>query len=168
MPTSNGLSYSMNSFPRSACTIGALSLPSQPDQFRVRAAQPAPPRMVIFSEWLRTLANNAISSSEGQTVVCCSRNLTRGSCSPASAQSNVSGYGDYCDAALRTSRFAWRSPAPAASARDERPVRSSSCIGRIDVPGGFPGSIRSRFHRWEFARRSPGPGHGCGGSRRGR
>ena len=24
MPTSNGLSYSMNSLPRSACTIGAL------------------------------------------------------------------------------------------------------------------------------------------------
>ena len=28
MPTSNGLSYSMNSFPRIACTIGAFSLPA--------------------------------------------------------------------------------------------------------------------------------------------
>src|SRR5260370_806747 len=28
MPTSNGLSYSMNSFPRIACTMGAFSLPA--------------------------------------------------------------------------------------------------------------------------------------------
>jgi hypothetical protein len=28
MPTSKGLSYSMNSFPRSACTIGAFNLPA--------------------------------------------------------------------------------------------------------------------------------------------
>ena len=37
MPTSNGLSYSMNSFPRIACTIGAFSLPRELDQLRVRA-----------------------------------------------------------------------------------------------------------------------------------
>ena len=47
-PTSNGLSYSMNSFPRIACTIGALSLPAISINSACAPAQPAPPRIVIF------------------------------------------------------------------------------------------------------------------------
>ena len=49
MPTSNGLSYSMNSFPRSAWTIGAFRASRRPRSTRQCApAHPAPPRIVTL------------------------------------------------------------------------------------------------------------------------
>ena len=55
MPTSNGLSYSMNSFPRIACTIGAFSLPASSINSACAPAQPAPPRIVIFFDPIENL-----------------------------------------------------------------------------------------------------------------
>ena len=50
MPTSNGLSYSMNSLPRSAWTIGACRSPRERDDLRrARRRQPAPARIVTLA-----------------------------------------------------------------------------------------------------------------------
>ena len=68
MPTSNGLSYSMNSFPRIACTIGALSVLASWTSSAWAPAHPAPPRIVTFSEAFRSFASAAISGSEGQRL----------------------------------------------------------------------------------------------------
>ena len=68
IPTSNGLSYSMNSLPRSACTIGAFSFSASSINSAWAPSHPAPPKMVTFRESLRMLAVLAISSSEGRTV----------------------------------------------------------------------------------------------------
>jgi hypothetical protein len=67
MPTSNGLSYSMNSLPRIACTIGAFSLPARAISSACAPAHPAPPRIVAFDDAFRIFASTAISSSEGHT-----------------------------------------------------------------------------------------------------
>jgi len=67
MPTSNGLSYSMNSFPRIACTMGAFSLPASSISSWWAPAQPAPARIVVLLESFRTFARRANSSSEGHT-----------------------------------------------------------------------------------------------------
>jgi len=49
---------------------------------------------------------------------------------------------------------------------DGKPVRSNDCIGRRDVPGGFPENIHCRFPGLESAMQSPARGHDCDGSRR--
>jgi glyoxylate carboligase len=69
IPTSNGLSYSMNSLPRSACTIGAFNFPASCINSVWASAHPAPPKMVTFRDSLRMPAALARISSEGRTVV---------------------------------------------------------------------------------------------------
>src|SRR5947199_404614 len=68
MPTSNGLSYSMNSFPRNVCTIGALSRRASSISSVCAPAQPAPPKIVTRCAPFSTFASAAISSSDGHTV----------------------------------------------------------------------------------------------------
>src|ERR1700743_2834044 len=68
MPTSNGLSYSMYSLPRSAWTTGALSLPATASSSACASRQPAPPRMVPRFAWPRIVAISDSFFADGAWV----------------------------------------------------------------------------------------------------
>ena len=168
MPTSNGLSYSMNSLPRIACTIGACSLPASSINSSCAPAQPAPPRIVIFFapfEQVCETSQLVVGRADRRLRPA---NCSRGSCSTASRKATSPGSATTAHAAFARSRSAWRFPGRAASARAATPARSSGCTARKDAPDASPGNIRCRFRGWEFARRSPEPARGCGGNRRAR
>jgi len=142
--------YSMNSFPRSAmhdrCAFELYQLARLIP--RERRAQPAPPRMVTFSESLRTLANNAIPlSSEGtERLFCCSRNFhSRLSClRPRSRLTSPRYELTTANAALRNRSLHRNPPAPRGICSDEKTSwQYITALGRIDVSGGwFPENIR--------------------------
>ena len=70
------------------------------DQFGVRAGAAGAPRIVTFSDPLRTFANTAISSSAGHTVGRGWRNALA-AVAPASPHGDVSRQGDHRDAPRR-------------------------------------------------------------------
>src|SRR6202051_4224119 len=66
IPTSNGLSYSMYSFPRSECTIGACSLRASSTTSVWESLQPAPQSNVTRDDRFNRLASLATSSFDGR------------------------------------------------------------------------------------------------------
>ncbi len=70
MPTSKGLSYSMNSLPRSGCTIGAFSRCASATTSACAPAQPAPHSSVTFVPAFSSAASRSSSASVGRTIGC--------------------------------------------------------------------------------------------------
>ena len=66
IPTSNGLSYSMNSFPRIAWTTGAAKASAVATTSACVSRQPAPPRIVTFVAPFKSWAAAATSVSDAQ------------------------------------------------------------------------------------------------------
>src|SRR5712672_3519608 len=67
IPTSKGLSHSMCSLPRSACTMGALSLAARATTASWAPAQPAPQRSVVLSPLSRKSTKSSMSASAAHT-----------------------------------------------------------------------------------------------------
>src|SRR5579859_3688775 len=68
MPTSNGLSYSMYSLPRSECTIGACNLRASSTTSVCESLQPAPQSKVTRDDWFNRRASFAMSALAGRII----------------------------------------------------------------------------------------------------
>ncbi len=127
MPTSYGLSYSTCSFPRRACTTGALSLPANSTSSLCAPAQPLPHIRAILLEYRSSCASFFSSSSAGVMVGCGAEyqwvvavsGAAFSATSPAAQPPKPRDSG---------SPYAWLSPAPVGSAPVMRPARNSGCI----------------------------------------
>src|SRR5215470_13194777 len=79
----------MNSFPRSAWTIGACSRRASSISSACAPAQPEPPKIVIRLDSFSIFANAAISSSDGQTCGVDPENCGRACCPTASRNATL-------------------------------------------------------------------------------
>src|SRR5579864_2453925 len=66
IPTSNGLSYSMYSLPRSECTMGACSLRASSTTSACESLQPAPQSIVTRDDRFNRSASFTASSFDGR------------------------------------------------------------------------------------------------------
>mgnify|MGYP003694065471 CR=1 FL=1 len=101
MPTSNGLSYSMNSFPATRARSGAFSRRASSISSACAPAHPAPPKIVTRCAPFSSFASAAISSSDGHRSGFGSGNVRRGRLPHGVAQGDIAREGDDRDAAAR-------------------------------------------------------------------